>query len=453
MRFVYCYWKFIFTLLFNRESGKEFNNEQILKFSKLFEDDITLDNMTRGQLAAICRMLELPTVGTKAFLAFSIEMKLRNLKADDRVIRREGVESMNTLELQQASKERGMRALGLPKEQLIKQLTEWLDLSLNAKVPPSLLLLSRTLYLPQTLDPIAQLAATISTLPESAASRASAEIASKEGKTRNVVKLEMIKEEQKKIEEEAKEEAKIKNQQMELERKEKERLILLAEESARQARETISPVEAVPVTDMASTELLQEHSNQAIKEKEMVDIAPIIMDTTASKVLEDDMQVISKVQGDALFKEIDPKIEDVKPKIVPVKERELSSEDFAGLKVAIEKLGKVKTELDTVDDIKKELADYQEDVEDLQAVRHIVDRSGLKESKGAQRLFSKVNKMMSKVDKLAKKKEKIDETKTIPEDELESDDNLVTINELIKAVQTSGTNIDNSKVEAMIEVR
>merc|ERR1719211_974680 len=161
--------------------------------------------MTRSQLAAICRMLELPTVGTKAFLAFSIETKLRNLKADDRVIRREGIESMTVNEMQQASKERGMRALGLPKEQLVKQLKEWLDLSLNAKVPPSLLLLSRTLYLPQTLDPISQLAATISTLPESAASRASAEIASKEGKTRNVVKLELIKEEQKKIEEEAKE--------------------------------------------------------------------------------------------------------------------------------------------------------------------------------------------------------------------------------------------------------
>ena len=229
-------------------------------------------------------------------------------------------------------------------------------------------------------------------------------------------------------------------------------MILLAEESARQARELISPVHAAPPTDMASKELLQEQSSQATKEIEMVDHAPIITDTTASKILED-MQVISKVHGEPLVKEIDPKVEDATPTPVPVKERELSSEDFAGLKVAIEKLGKVKTELDTVDDIKKELADYQEDVEDLQAVRHIVDRSGLKESKGAQRLFSKVNNMLRKVDKLAKKKEKIDGTKTISDDELESDDNLVTINELIKAVQTSGTNIDNSKVEAMIEVR
>ena len=58
------------------------------------------------------------------------------------------------------------------------------------------------------------------------------------------------------------------------------------------------------------------------------------------------------------------------------------------------KLGKVKSEVETVDDIKKELEEYKEDVENLQAVKEIVQRSGLKESKGAQRLFAKVNKML-----------------------------------------------------------
>ena len=44
------------------------NNKDILKFSNLFEDSITLDNMTRGQLVAICRLLELTPIGTNAFL-------------------------------------------------------------------------------------------------------------------------------------------------------------------------------------------------------------------------------------------------------------------------------------------------------------------------------------------------------------------------------------------------
>ena len=56
-------------------------------------------------------------------------------------------------------------------------------------------------------------------------------------------------------------------------------------------------------------------------------------------------------------------------------------------------------------------------MEDLQEVRQIVDRSGLKESKGAQLLFSKVNKMLRKVDHLVETtKEKDDEAKTTAED-------------------------------------
>ena len=431
-----------------RESGKEFDNEQILKFSKLFEDDITLDSLSRGQLAAICRMLELPTVGTKVILEFSIEMRLRNLKADDKIIRREGVENMTVNEMQQASKERGMRALGLPKEQLIKQLKEWLDLSLNAKVPPSLLLLSRTLYLPQTLDPISQLAATISTLPESAASRASAGIASKEGKTRNVDKLELIKEEQKKIEEEAKEEqVRIEKQKIELERKEKAAQALLAEEMAKEVLASSLP----PTIDVHINEPnLQNVAYATREEKEtLVDHAPIVTDITSAKVLEA-AEPILKAQETAAVKELTPDIEDVKPIIVPLRERELSAEDFSELKVAIEKLGKVKSEVDTVDDIKKELEEYKEDVENLQAVKEIVQRSGLKESKGAQRLFAKVNKMLRKVDK---KLAKSGDAKTAAGEEVDADDSLVTINELIKAVQTSDSQMDSSKVEAMIEVR
>ena len=69
-------------------------------------------------------------------------------------------------ELQQACRSRGMRAYGLTEERLQDQLKNWLDLSLNERVPPSLLLLSRTLYLPENIPATDTLAATISTLPE-----------------------------------------------------------------------------------------------------------------------------------------------------------------------------------------------------------------------------------------------------------------------------------------------
>ena len=64
----------------------------------------------------------------------------------------------------------GMRALGVSVQRMKLQLQQWLDLHLDHKVPTSLLLLSRALYLPEQLSPEQQLQATISSLPETAVS-------------------------------------------------------------------------------------------------------------------------------------------------------------------------------------------------------------------------------------------------------------------------------------------
>lgn len=82
------------------------------------------------------------------------------------MIQQEGVDSLTASELQQACRARGMRAYGLSEQRLRSQLEQWLDLSLNEKVPPSLLLLSRALLLPETVPASDQLKATISSLPD-----------------------------------------------------------------------------------------------------------------------------------------------------------------------------------------------------------------------------------------------------------------------------------------------
>ena len=114
---------------------------------------------------------------------------------------------MTVGELQVACKDRGMRALGLTKEKLTKQLGQWIELSTNEKVPPSLLLLSRTLYLPENLAPEKAIEATISALPETVATGAKAKLGEREGKIENVTRLEIIKQEEAKIQEEEKERA------------------------------------------------------------------------------------------------------------------------------------------------------------------------------------------------------------------------------------------------------
>lgn len=73
-------------------------------------------------------------------------------------------------------RDRGMRALGISKERLQKDLKAWLELSLDEKVPPSLLLLSRTLYLPADVSFTDRLKNLISALPESIAEETKAKI-------------------------------------------------------------------------------------------------------------------------------------------------------------------------------------------------------------------------------------------------------------------------------------
>ncbi|XP_045391819.1 LETM1 domain-containing protein LETM2, mitochondrial isoform X4 [Lemur catta] len=129
------------------QTGHKPSTKEIVRFSKLFEDQLALEHLDRPQLVALCKLLELQTFGTNNLLRFQLLMKLKSIKADDEAIAKEGVKTLSVSELQAACRARGMRSLGLTEEQLRQQLTEWQDLHLKENVPPSLLLLSRTFYL------------------------------------------------------------------------------------------------------------------------------------------------------------------------------------------------------------------------------------------------------------------------------------------------------------------
>ncbi|XP_053434704.1 LETM1 domain-containing protein LETM2, mitochondrial [Nycticebus coucang] len=129
------------------QTGHKPSTKEIVRFSKVFEDQLALEHLDRPQLVALCKLLELQTFGTNNLLRFQLLMKLKSIKADDQIIAKEGVRTLSVSELQAACRARGMRSLGLTEEQLRQQLTEWQDLHLKENVPPSLLLLSRTFYL------------------------------------------------------------------------------------------------------------------------------------------------------------------------------------------------------------------------------------------------------------------------------------------------------------------
>ena len=131
-------------------------NDDISRFAKLFGNELTLDHISRGQLATMCKFVGLAPYGTDTYLRYQLREKLRSLKQDDRVIKQEGVENLSISELQSASRARGMRSDTYDRRLLETQLKDWLELSLDRKLPSSLLILSRAFTITITAEATAQ---------------------------------------------------------------------------------------------------------------------------------------------------------------------------------------------------------------------------------------------------------------------------------------------------------
>ncbi|XP_002968050.2 mitochondrial proton/calcium exchanger protein [Selaginella moellendorffii] len=145
-------------------TGQSIKNADILGFAKLFNDELTLDNISRPRLISMCKYMGLRPFGTDAYLRYTLRKKLAWIKSDDRLIRMEGIYSLSEPELRAACRERGM-LVSLTPQEMKAQLSNWLDLSLDHSVPSSLLILSRA-FVPDKLKPAEAVQATLSSLPD-----------------------------------------------------------------------------------------------------------------------------------------------------------------------------------------------------------------------------------------------------------------------------------------------
>ncbi|GAB4825779.1 hypothetical protein Ancab_008655 [Ancistrocladus abbreviatus] len=146
-------------------TGTSVSNEEILGFAKLFNDELTLDNISRPRLVNMCKYMGISPFGTDAYLRYMLRKRLQKIKEDDKLIQVEGVESLSEAELRADCRERGMLGL-VSVEEMRQQLRDWLDLSLNHSVPSSLLILSRAFTVSGKLRPEEVVRATLSSLPE-----------------------------------------------------------------------------------------------------------------------------------------------------------------------------------------------------------------------------------------------------------------------------------------------
>eukprot|EP00698_Gefionella_okellyi_P006380 TRINITY_DN15736_c0_g1_i1.p1 TRINITY_DN15736_c0_g1~~TRINITY_DN15736_c0_g1_i1.p1 ORF type:complete len:652 (-),score=132.62 TRINITY_DN15736_c0_g1_i1:48-2003(-) len=153
------------TFMKNVRDGQYVSNEEIVKFTKLFENEFTLDSLPRPQLVAMSRYIDLSPYGPDAFLRYQLRQKLTQLRSDDERIMRQGVESLSVDELASTLRHRGMRVDKENARKMRQQLRNWLDLSLDKKLPSSLLILSRAFLITGIEEPSDVLRPVLGALP------------------------------------------------------------------------------------------------------------------------------------------------------------------------------------------------------------------------------------------------------------------------------------------------
>lgn len=178
------------------------SRELLLSVAQLFKNDQVLDNLSRPQLLAMARYMNLRPFGTDPMLRYQIRYRLLQLMKDDRAIDYEGVESLSLPELQSACASRGIKTSSVSPARLRDDLKIWLDLRLRQKIPSSLLLLSSTFTYGEHADDLDNyydaLLAVLSSIPDEVYNVTKLEIELLDNK----LKLDLLKEQDELIREE-----------------------------------------------------------------------------------------------------------------------------------------------------------------------------------------------------------------------------------------------------------
>ncbi|XP_003376019.1 secretin receptor [Trichinella spiralis] len=382
------------------EGGSYVSNDDLLKYSKFFEDELTLDSLSYAQLRALCLIVGIQPIGTTNMLLLQLRLKLRELKADDQLIVKEGIDSLSESELQTACRARGMRALGVPVSRLKAQLAKWLELSLNEKVPPSLLLLSSTLYIQEDVPFSVRLKTILSTLPSHIADEAKIKLAEIEGvRVDNKTKFDLIVSLEEALKKEAEEQRS----------KQKEKGV------AQKATVVRSPTEEVEA-------VVQAASVPVTESDVLLDSAPLVKDKS--------IQIDTPIESSEL-REIEHLVETVKGPLNEVK--------------------------DDLIELKEQVQEHKEEVEEVQSI--FKSRGDdVKVSKAARRLQSQVDRLVERVDKLVDRMEgkkiiaTVDEKQTDPSAIAKHEKKMATLSEVLAPLKQLKQMPNEAKMKRIYQV-
>lgn len=352
-----------------RSTGEEPSPEDIIRVAKLFEDELTLDNLTRPQLVSMCRYMQINAFGTDNYLRYQIRFKLNRIRQDDMTISVEGVEQMSHHELQSACQSRGIQTSSLTDKQLQEELNQWIDLHLHQRISGILLILSKAFnYLPadelkSRSSQLKSLELTLSSLPDNLINEAELEV-SKDAAT-NKQRLEVLQQQEELIEDEAEQEqAEEEARRLDKEKKREaaDRVRLSREQEEARAllprSETDPESEDARMTNEQLTELGEALSILSAKSsvlKEREELAQLIKEVSASDVAADDVVSVSAGTAEAA-QDVGEKA-DQKDQIAEAAQRMSTSSQVSSSSRGLAK--RVKSMLQKIDE---QLEEYDRDV-------------------------------------------------------------------------------------------
>jgi LETM1 and EF-hand domain-containing protein 1 len=276
-----------------RSTGEVPSAADVIKVAKLFDDDLTLDNLSRPQLVSMCRYMGLNAFGTDNFLRGAIRGRLMSLRRDDQLIHSEGIEALSLPELRHACQSRGIRTTGVPDVRLKEELSTWIVLHLRERVSGVLLVLGRAFHFDRKpgMDAdgktaiVSSLESVLSGLPDNLLSEAELEVDSDKASYKQ--KLEVLQQQEELIEDEEEQEQK--------------------EEDARRAKKEADELEARTAKSLLpDSELVQEGDARMTTEqlKELSEALSIL--SSRSSVLKE-RRDLRELMSENLAADEDPK--------------------------------------------------------------------------------------------------------------------------------------------------
>ncbi|KAI0318439.1 LETM1-like protein-domain-containing protein [Amylostereum chailletii] len=256
-----------------RSTGESPSTQDVVNVAKLFDDDLTLDNLSRPQLVSMSRYMGLNAFGTDNFIRNTIRSRLLQIRRDDQAIYSEGVDELSTAELQAACQSRGIRSYGVSPARLREELTTWINLHLHHRVSGVLLILGRAFEYDRTPDKdedgktavVQSLEHVLSGLPDNLLNEAELEVDSEKASYKQ--KLEVLQQQEELIEDEEEQEQK---------EEDARRARREAEERAKREEETLTAESLLPDSELRP-ELLEEDARMTTEQlKELAEVLSVL---------------------------------------------------------------------------------------------------------------------------------------------------------------------------------